>query len=74
MANNTKPTPPTPKQYGFHYCDEFGWSWNEEGAEEAYETALEKFYDENRCPECLEIVGPEELKMFGGICEQCNEQ
>lgn len=27
-----------------------------------------------KCPECLENTGIDELKMFGGICELCHEQ
>lgn len=26
-----------------------------------------------KCPECLSKTSNEELKMFGGMCEQCNE-
>lgn len=24
-----------------------------------------------KCPECLEVCAPEELVMFGGLCEKC---
>ena len=27
-----------------------------------------------RCPECFEKVDQEELDMFGGLCEACNEE
>ena len=26
------------------------------------------------CPECMEETSQEELDMFGGLCETCNEE
>lgn len=28
--------------------------------------------EQDRCPECLEYVGIDELEMFGGLCEECS--
>ena len=25
-----------------------------------------------QCPECLEMIDPEELEIFEGVCEECN--
>jgi len=57
-------------------------SWSKEDVEynkllhKNYRKSWTLFMDEtlisNKCPECLEIKSKDELKMFGGLCEECN--
>lgn len=28
----------------------------------------------NQCPECMQYTAKDELDMFGGLCETCNEE
>lgn len=78
-----KPEPPKKKYPPFPTAEDYGYEepnlyeeggWTLEGGEEAYNDAVEKWYQKYRCPECMEIVGSEELVMFGGLCEGCSEQ
>ena len=43
---------------------------NETTPPEDYEKAV---FDTTVCPECLEPTRQEELDMFDGMCEYCNE-
>jgi len=33
---------------------------------------LELFFETIECPECLRKATPEELNLFGGLCEECS--
>lgn len=34
---------------------------------------IDTFFSAEKCPECLRKTSSEELKMFGGFCENCAE-
>lgn len=50
-------------------AEEGGWTL--EGGQEAYSSAIEKWTEENRCPECMILCGKQELLVFDGFCEDC---
>lgn len=61
---------PIPSDFG--YSKVFGWPTPDE--EQQFIIALDNWCTENRCPECFNDVGKDELEMFGGYCESCHEK
>lgn len=42
--------------------------------ESTYEVALSEWTEKNVCPSCESEVGEDELKIFNGLCENCNDE